>query len=100
MRRLNVVAAELVAEEELAARRTVPDYTQPDLFDIVEGDVEAQDIATHGAHPEPEMTERHVQRTILDIKRKFGNNAVIKGMDLFDDATGQRRNNQIGGHAA
>ena len=46
------------------------------------------------------MTERHVQRTILDIKRKFGNNAVIKGMDLFDDATGQQRNNQIGGHAA
>lgn len=100
VRRLNVVAAELVAEEELAARRTVPDYTQPDLFDIVEGDVEAQDVAARGARPEPEMTERHVQRTILDIKRKFGNNAVIKGMDLFDDATGQQRNNQIGGHAA
>lgn len=100
VRRLNVVAAELVAEEELAARRTVPDYTQPDLFDIVEGDVEAQDVAARGVRPEPEMTERHVQRTILDIKRKFGNNAVIKGMDLFDDATGQQRNNQIGGHAA
>lgn len=100
VRRLNVVAAELVTEEELAARRTVPDYTQPDLFDIVEGDVEAQDVAARGARPEPEMTECHVQRTILDIKRKFGNNAVIKGMDLFDDATGQQRNNQIGGHAA
>ena len=37
---------------------------------------------------------------ILDIKRKFGKNAVIKGMDMFADATGQQRNRQIGGHAA
>ena len=47
-----------------------------------------------------EISEQHVQQTILDIKRKFGKNAVIKGMDMFADATGQQRNRQIGGHAA
>ena len=44
--------------------------------------------------------ELHMQRTLLDIKRKFGRNSVIKAMDMFDDATGQQRNHQIGGHAA
>ena len=39
-------------------------------------------------------------RRFLNIKRKFGKNAVIKGMDMFADATGQQRNRQIGGHAA
>ena len=46
------------------------------------------------------LSEQHVQQTILNIKRKFGKNAVIKGMDMFADATGQQRNRQIGGHAA
>lgn len=41
-----------------------------------------------------------VQQALLDIKRKFGKNSVIKAMDMFDGATGQQRNNQIGGHAA
>ena len=47
-----------------------------------------------------EQAEQNVQRALLDIKRKFGKNAVIKAMDMFDGATGQQRNHQIGGHAA
>ena len=34
------------------------------------------------------------------IKRKFGKNALVKGMDLQEDATAMTRNNQIGGHKA
>ncbi len=44
--------------------------------------------------------ERHIQRTLLDIKNKFGKNAVFKGMDLEEGATIIERNNQIGGHKA
>ncbi|KFI87900.1 UV-damage repair protein [Bifidobacterium reuteri DSM 23975] len=44
--------------------------------------------------------EQNIQRTLLDVKRRFGRNAVIKAMDLEDGATGIARNTQIGGHSA
>ncbi|OZG59067.1 type VI secretion protein ImpB [Bifidobacterium tissieri] len=44
--------------------------------------------------------ERSIQQSLLDIKRKFGKNAVIKAMNLEEGATGRLRNSQIGGHAA
>ncbi len=42
--------------------------------------------------------ERKVQKAVLDIKKKFGKNAILKGMDLEDGATAMERNRQIGGH--
>ena len=44
--------------------------------------------------------ESELQQTMLDIKRKYGRNAVIKAMNLEQGATGVQRNAQIGGHAA
>ena len=42
--------------------------------------------------------ERRMQRAMLDIKGKFGKNAILKGMNLQDGATAMERNCQIGGH--
>lgn len=42
--------------------------------------------------------EKNVQKAILDIKKKYGKNAIIKGMNLEDGATTIERNGQIGGH--
>ena len=42
--------------------------------------------------------EKNMQRAMLGIKKKFGKNAIIKGMNLEDGATTVERNNQIGGH--
>ena len=42
--------------------------------------------------------ERTRQEAILDIKRKFGKNALLKGIDLMPQATQRDRNRQIGGH--
>lgn len=42
--------------------------------------------------------EKKVQRTILDIKKRFGKNAILKGMNLEEGATARDRNNTIGGH--
>ena len=42
--------------------------------------------------------EKKVQRTMLDIKRRFGKNAILKGMNLEEGATAKERNNMIGGH--
>lgn len=114
VRRLNVVAFDLQTVEQLAERNAAANYVQPDLFsdmqEVSNGsdsndcsdnvDNNARSSYTDDMQVVDEISEQHVQQTILDIKRKFGKNAVIKGMDMFADATGQQRNRQIGGHAA
>lgn len=44
--------------------------------------------------------EKQLQTAIIDIKRKFGKNAILKGMNLEEGATAKDRNAQIGGHKA
>lgn len=42
--------------------------------------------------------ERKLQKAVLEIKHRFGKNAVIRGMDLLEGGTATERNRQIGGH--
>ena len=44
--------------------------------------------------------ERKMQQAMLDIKKRYGKNAILKGMNLEEGATTMDRNNQIGGHRA
>ncbi len=44
--------------------------------------------------------ERRLQEAMLSIKKKFGKNAILKGMNLQEGATAIERNSQIGGHKA
>lgn len=44
--------------------------------------------------------ERKMQETLLAIKKKYGKNAILKGMNLEEGATAKSRNTQIGGHKA
>lgn len=44
--------------------------------------------------------ERKLQNAMLEIKKKFGKNAILKGMNLEEGATARERNQQIGGHKA
>lgn len=44
--------------------------------------------------------EKKMQQAMLDIKKKYGKNAILKGMNLEEGATTMDRNNQIGGHRA
>ena len=41
-----------------------------------------------------------MQQAVLDIKKKYGKNAILKGMNLEESATAKDRNSQIGGHKA
>ncbi|GDZ09727.1 type VI secretion protein ImpB [Bifidobacterium pseudocatenulatum] len=101
VRRLNVTALDVATSAELEAGKR---YEQPDLFSAADGSENGgarsglQERKSPGAVDE--HSEHAVQQTLLDIKRKFGKNSVIKAMDMFDGATGRQRNNQIGGHAA
>ncbi len=42
--------------------------------------------------------ERKLQQAVLEIKRKYGRNALVRGMDLLEAGTTLERNRQIGGH--
>ncbi|MBR5516456.1 MAG: DNA repair protein [Firmicutes bacterium] len=44
--------------------------------------------------------EKTITRTVLDIKDKFGKNAIFKAMNLEEESTALERNKQIGGHKA
>ncbi len=45
-----------------------------------------------------EERDKKIQKATLEIKKKFGNNAIIRGMDLQEAGTTRERNRQIGGH--
>lgn len=47
---------------------------------------------------EEKAKERNLQYAIIDIKKKYGKNAILKGMNLEKDGTTIERNSQIGGH--
>ena len=47
---------------------------------------------------EAEKKEHDLQLTVLDLKKRFGKNAILKGMSLEEKATARMRNKMIGGH--
>ena len=44
--------------------------------------------------------EKNLQKAELEIKKRFGKNAIMRGISLEKGATAKERNNQIGGHKA
>ena len=52
------------------------------------------------AEKEQLTREKKMQRAILDVKKRYGKNALLRGVDLEEGATAISRNKQIGGHKA
>ena len=92
VRRLYLTAARVTDEESAPGKKAVE---QLDLFTdyAAKQEREAQETADL-------EREKKVQRTLLDIKKKYGKNAILKGMNLKEGATAKSRNEQIGGHKA
>ena len=44
--------------------------------------------------------EHSLQETLIGIKKKYGKNAILRGLDFEEGATAVERNQQIGGHKA
>ena len=86
VRRINVTANNVINEWEA---KKEPLYEQIDLFTNYE---------EINKKREKELAEREIQKVMLDIKKKYGKNAIIKGMNLEEGATTIERNGQIGGH--
>jgi len=88
IRRLNIVANHAVTES--AARQAAPPE-QLDLF---------TDTAKKAREEASLAREKRMQQAVLSIKKKYGKNAILKGMNLEEGATAKDRNRQIGGHKA
>ncbi len=88
VRRINLVAGR-IADERLAAQRAP--LEQLDLF---------TDPSAQEAEKAAREREKRRQKAVLSIQKKYGKNALLKGMNLEEGATARDRNRQIGGHKA
>ena len=92
IKRLYITANRVVDEKSVSGQKS---YEQLDLFTDYE---KMQEI--HRQEEQELKKEKDIQHTILDIKKKFGKNAILKGMNMQEGATARDRNNTIGGHKA
>lgn len=90
VRRITITANHIISENEIPAENT-PE--QLDLFTDYEKKEKDEKV-------EEEMLkkERALQEATINLKKKYGKNAVLKGNNLFEESTARQRNSQIGGH--
>ena len=92
VRRITIGANRLIREEMIPGDNSLE---QMDLF---------SDLDAQARQREEEDTalarEKRRQKAVLHIKKRFGKNAIVKGMNLEEGATAMDRNRQIGGHKA
>jgi len=92
VRRVNITANHVVNENSIVKNES---FVQLDMFT----DYDA--VQKKNAEEEAALTrEKKIQEAVLEIKKKYGKNAILKGMNLEDGATTESRNRQIGGHKA
>lgn len=92
VRRMYVVANHVVSEQSI---ENGSNFEQLDMFTDYE-------ILEKQRKQEAESIkrERSMQKAMLEIKKKYGKNAILKGMNFQEGATTRERNCQVGGHKA
>ena len=90
IKRINITANNVIQEDLIQDK---PTYEQFDLFTDYKALEEEKNKLK-----EEELKDKKIQNVMLDIKNKYGKNAILKGMNLEDGATTIDRNKQIGGH--
>jgi DNA polymerase V len=90
IRRFQITAENVVWETSI---KKEPEYEQLSLFMEEEEQSRQQEEANY-------EREKRLQHTMIAIKKKYGKNAILKGMNLQEGATAKERNQQIGGHKA
>ena len=90
VRRLNITANHVVYEARLPAEG-------PEQLSLFE---EQEELDRKAAEEAARRREKSMQQAMLNIKKKYGKNAILKGMNYEEGATARDRNGQIGGHKA
>ena len=93
IRRLNLTTNHVVSEATVSAQDHAPQ--QLDLFT----DYEALEKQRQEEQAQLDK-ERRMQEVQLKIKKRFGKNAILRGLNFEEGATAKERNEQIGGHRA
>ncbi len=93
VRRMNITANHVVSEACVVAKDQAPQ--QLDLFT----DYEALEKQRQAEQAKLDK-ERRMQEVQLKIKKRFGKNAILRGLNFEEGATAKERNKQIGGHKA
>lgn len=94
VRRISIAACKVVTEE--AYKEISRGEKQISMFELAE----MSSSSESSAEDKNQENEKNIQKTLIDIKKKFGKNMILKGTNLQKGATGKDRNNQIGGHKA
>ena len=94
VRRMYVVANHAVREG--TAKADALAEQQLDIFSMLA----QKEAAVPDAPEEDPEAERARQEAVIAIRKKYGKNAIFRGMDLQDAATKLERNAQVGGHKA
>ncbi|WP_330364547.1 Y-family DNA polymerase [Butyrivibrio sp. XPD2002] len=94
IRRVNIVAAHVLDEAD-AKKQAEETYEQLSLFDNYE-----EKSLKEKERKEADEKELALQKATLEIQKRFGKNAIVKGTSLQEGATGMERGRQIGGHKA
>lgn len=92
IRRLNISANHLIDEKEAQEETTYEQYNLFTDYDSLEKQKKEENAALE--------KERKLQEAMLDIKSRFGKNALLKGTNFLEGATARERNEEIGGHKA
>ena len=95
VRRITLAVMNVIYEEDHPTTTVSKNSNQLELF--VDYDALKQEKTKKN---EELKKERRMQETILDIKKRFGNNAILRGLSFQEGATAKERNRQIGGHKA
>ena len=95
IRRINIGAGHVISEEQAKETQETSNYEQMSLFVDYEKRDEEEKV-----RKEKLEKEKALQEATLSIQKRFGKNAILKGLSFEEGATGRDRNNQIGGHKA
>jgi DNA polymerase V len=92
VRRMYVVANHVIPESDVVECEKAVQYSLFDDIEQLEKEREEKEIRL--------AKEKNLQKTLLNIKEKYGKNAILKGMNFQEGATTIERNGQVGGHKA
>lgn len=90
VRKLNITACDVLPEEVIEVEEV------KEQLNLFENKTTFENIKLKQNH----LEENRLQHALIDIKNKYGKNAILKGMNYLEGATMRERNGQVGGHKA
>ena len=94
IRKLYVTANHIISNTKAEEKKQ---YQQISMFDLLQAENEGQEKVDI---KRDDIREKNLQKAELEIKKRFGKNAIMRGISLEKGATAKERNDQIGGHKA